>query len=100
RRGAGTLTIGCPADLIAIREERLSACSTIARGAIPSLVLVGGKVRLAAPAIASRLSIAGLHRLCVDGRGEFLVDADVPRLSERARRAIGGQIDLAAPVGA
>jgi cytosine/adenosine deaminase-related metal-dependent hydrolase len=95
RRGAGSLAAGCAADLIAVRERRLSPQSTLAAGAVPSLVIVGGKVKLVTPALSRRLSAGGLHRLCVEGRGEFLVDADVPRLCERASRAIGGEIHLA-----
>jgi cytosine/adenosine deaminase-related metal-dependent hydrolase len=83
--GAGTLAPGCHADLIAVRKT----------GDAPSLVFVGGKLKLAAPALARHLASKKLRPLHVEGRGEFLVDAGVQLLHRQAARALGDEIRLA-----
>jgi hypothetical protein len=69
-------------DLIAVRRL----------GAPPSLVIAGGRLKLIAPALWRP---GGFHRLNVEGRGEFLVDADVPALLNQAQRRLGKRVKLA-----
>jgi cytosine/adenosine deaminase-related metal-dependent hydrolase len=61
-------------------------------GAPPSLVIVNGRLKLIA---APRWNRNGLHRLNVEGRGEFCVDADIPALLTHARRQLGKHVKLA-----
>ena len=88
RNGAGELNVGGVADLIAIPDSRRFP-------AVPALVIVGGKVKLITPSLARRLPKDGLYPLQVEGRGDFLVDANIPRLREHARRALGSDLRLA-----
>jgi cytosine/adenosine deaminase-related metal-dependent hydrolase len=80
---ARVLRMKAPAnDLIAVRRF----------GAPPSLVIVNGRVKLIAPPLWRR---SGLHRLSVEGRGEFLVDADIPALLKQVQRHLGRHVKLA-----
>lgn len=88
RSGAGELKAGGVADLIAIPDSRRFP------GA-PALVIVGGKAKLISPSLARRVPKNGLHPIDVEGRGEFLVDANIPKLREHARRALGPEVRLA-----
>ena len=72
--GFGSIVPGGPADLIAIADSRRSPAEALLHAKRPELVLVAGKVKL------TTLPNARLQRLKVEGRGEFFVDADVPRL--------------------
>ena len=74
------LTEGGPADLIAFPDARRSPAAALSRATAPALVIVGGKVKLIAPALAKHLRNNGLSPLEVEGRGKFLIAADVPRL--------------------
>jgi len=86
---------GRAADLVAFPDGRRSPSSALLRANRPELVVIGGKVKLISPGLAHRFPTPRLHTLQVEGRGEFFVDADIPRLYERARRALGNEIRLA-----
>jgi len=88
RLPGGDIKVGGLADLIAIPETRRFPAS-------PALVIVGGKVKLIAPSLARRMPKNGLHTLQVDGRGEFLVDANIPKLRAHVRGALGPDVRLA-----
>ena len=94
REGAGSLVPGQPADLIALQDDRHSPCAALARATAPAVVMINGKLKLISTALARRFPSA-LNRLHVEGRGEFLVDANVARLRRQAARAIGNDIRLA-----
>ncbi len=84
-KGAGELVEGGPADLIAVKDSKQA----------PALVIVGGQVKLISPSLWRRTTKDGLHPIDVEGRGTFLVDADVPRLREQAQRFLGKELRLA-----
>ena len=95
RNGAGELKLDGVADLIAVADARRSPAPALTHAPAPSLVIVGGNVKLISPSLARRLTKTGLHPIRVEGRGDFLVDANVPRLHEHARRALGSELRLA-----
>jgi len=82
----GALIPGNTADLIAVCDAALST---------PALVIIGGKVKLISPTLARCSPKNGLYPIEVEGRGKFLVDANIPRLRERAQRALGKDLRLA-----
>jgi len=93
--GAGLLTSGGRADLIAIEDNRHSPCAALARATAPAIVMVNGKLKLISRQLAGRRPSKSLNRLNVEGRGEFLVDANVARLRQQAERMLGKDIRLA-----
>jgi cytosine/adenosine deaminase-related metal-dependent hydrolase len=88
KNGSGALTTGSVADLIALPDVRRSPASALSHTNGPALAIVGGKVKLVAPSLATRLLKSRLHPIRVEGRGDFLVDANVPKLIERAGREL------------
>ena len=86
RNGAGALTPGSVADLIALPEAIRSPCSVLSRATRPALAIVGGRVKLISPALAPQSLRSRLFPIHVEGRPPVLVDANVPRLIERAGR--------------
>ncbi len=94
---AGTLAVGGAADILVVRDRGRSPAVTLL-GAVPEMVLLAGKIKLASPGLAAQLPatrLRRLRRLAVEGRPEVLVDADVPQLYRQAARVLGPQIRLA-----
>jgi cytosine/adenosine deaminase-related metal-dependent hydrolase len=94
-KGAGGLASGFPADLIVLRDNGRLPAAALARARAPSVVMVNGKLKLVSTELGRRLPSSRLHHLNVEGRGEFLVDANIPKLRSQAERAIGTEIRLA-----
>jgi cytosine/adenosine deaminase-related metal-dependent hydrolase/ubiquinone/menaquinone biosynthesis C-methylase UbiE len=72
KNGEGTLRVGAPADLIAVRDTGMSPADTLATLSHSGveLVLLGGCVQLASKEMIKRLPPAatqGLQPLCVEG---------------------------------
>jgi cytosine/adenosine deaminase-related metal-dependent hydrolase len=95
QNGAGTLVVGAAADLVAFRDASRSPAVAIMRAKAPALVMVGGNVKLVSTALASEWRPEGMHRLEVEGRGEFFVDANIPRWRASAERALETEVRLA-----
>ena len=93
--GAGSLTPDRQADLIALQDDRHSPCAALARATAPAVVMVNGKLKLISRKLAGRRPPTSFNRLNVEGRGEFLVDANVTRLRQQAERTLGKEIRLA-----
>jgi len=91
RGGRGEIGQGGVADLIAVAD-----CGQTPAEALldlrPNFVMIGGRIKL-----LSGLPDAGksLHPIYVEGRGNFLVDADVPYLNTQAQKALGPDYTLA-----
>ena len=104
-KGAGRVSEGGPADLVAVRDQgrtpAATLCGLVSRG--PEMVMVAGQIKLVSPSLAVQLP-AFVHRrlypLAVEGRGKTLVDADVPELHRRATRVLGPEILVAGKAGA
>jgi cytosine/adenosine deaminase-related metal-dependent hydrolase len=94
-QNAGTLAAGRPADLAVFRDRSRSPAVALMRAKASALTMVGGKVKLMSTVLASQWRPAGLYRLEVEGRGEFFVDANIPKLRASAERALGLEIRLA-----
>jgi cytosine/adenosine deaminase-related metal-dependent hydrolase len=84
------------ADLIAVRDCGETPAETLLRLDL-QMVMIAGGIKLISPPLASQLppdAWRGLHRLTVEGRGTYMVQADVPSLYEDAARALGSDIRL------
>jgi cytosine/adenosine deaminase-related metal-dependent hydrolase len=95
--GEGTIREGGIADLIAIPDPRGTPAEAL-HGMPPELVLVGGKVKLLSQRLADRLPTAwkrGLEPIHVEGRGDYLVKANVSQLYAAAKEILGPDFKLA-----
>jgi hypothetical protein len=64
----------------------------------PEAVFVGGQIKLISLPLAMRLPqpvIRNLQPLRIEGRGQWLIDCDVPMLMEAGNRVLGEQFRLA-----
>jgi cytosine/adenosine deaminase-related metal-dependent hydrolase len=93
RGGYGVLREGAAGDLIAVPDRGQTPAESLL-GLDPHLGVVAGKIRIASESIGERVPVQGLHRIRVEGRGEYRVDADVPRLYMAASKALGGRVRL------
>jgi len=91
RDGSGSIRQGGVADLIAV-EDRGQTPAEALLDLRPSFVMIGGRIRLLSGLPDSGKS---LNPIYVEGRGEFLVDADVAYLNDQARIALGPDYSLA-----
>jgi cytosine/adenosine deaminase-related metal-dependent hydrolase/ubiquinone/menaquinone biosynthesis C-methylase UbiE len=101
KNGEGTLRVGAPADLIAVRDTGTSPAATLATLAHSGveLVLLGGCVQLASEEVIKRLPPAatqGLQPLCVEGAVRWiraplrwLFAQTIPHLGDEIR--LGGK---------
>lgn len=95
--GVGTIRHRGVADLIAVRDRGKTPATALA-GLSPELVLVGGEVKLASPAMAARLPSSERDRLQpieIEGRGCFRVAADVQNLYAETAAVLGPNFQLA-----
>jgi cytosine/adenosine deaminase-related metal-dependent hydrolase len=85
------------ADLIAVRDTGQSPSDALTSLRC-EMVMRGGKIMLLSNRLARESDIhpvrRGMHSLKVEGRGEWLVRADVPRLYSAAAGALGGHMHL------
>jgi cytosine/adenosine deaminase-related metal-dependent hydrolase len=90
--GQGTIREGGVADLVAVADTGQTPAEALA-DLRPELVMVRGRVMLASKRFAR--SFKGLKPIHIEGRGSFLVRADVPYLHAAASAAIGAEVRLA-----
>jgi cytosine/adenosine deaminase-related metal-dependent hydrolase len=98
RNGEGRLKPGSIADLIAVRDKKLTPAETLAQLTFDQveLVVLAGRVQLASAALYDRLpdsQKSGLQSLNVDGHVRWL-RAPVDNLIAEARKAVGRDIRL------
>ncbi len=98
RNGEGHLKPGSIADLIAVQNHGLTPAETITRLTSDriELVMLAGRVQLAAPTIYDRLPAAlksGLQPLSIDGHLRWL-RAPIDDLLAEAKKAVGREIRL------
>ena len=93
RDGRGWIRQGGVADLVAVPDRGQTPAEALL-DVRPSLVMINGRVRLLAAPLP--LDAAGdLKPIHVEGRGEYHVDVDVPRLHAEAVKALGSDYTLA-----
>jgi hypothetical protein len=95
--GQGEIRERGVADLLAVRDQGQTPAQALA-DLHPEMVMIGGRVMLLSASLAghSRTHYAGgLNRICVQGRGQWLIRADVPDLYAEAARELGPEIRLA-----
>ena len=84
-------------DWIAVRSSARTAHQALFDGTV-ALVVVGGRIRLISPELASQLPNAERRRfqmLRIENRPAVLVDADVARLRRSAAKFLGSDLRLA-----
>ena len=97
--GQGTIRERGMADVVAVADKGQTPTAAL-RDLRPEMVMVRGQVmllseRLASRCLASRTDARGLHPIQLEGRGRYLVRADIPALRAAAVRALGPEIRLA-----
>ncbi len=97
-QGAGGISKGGSADLAIFLDEHATPGAALFAAAAcgPEMVIVQGSIKLVSSRLAARLPQLRrqLLPLAVQGRGEFLVDADIPNLYQRAVRETGPEVRL------
>ena len=95
--GSGAIRENGRADLVVISDHGHTPAVSI-QDMRPQLVIVGGRIALVSGDFANRVPmglIENLQRICVDGRGEYLVAADVSELTRATARFLGPDFRLA-----
>ncbi|MCX6620441.1 MAG: amidohydrolase family protein [Acidobacteria bacterium] len=95
--GYGTIAARGIADAVAVMDDGKTPAGALAEIS-PEMVMVGGRIRLMSSAFARhhpRLVHARMRPIEVEGRGRWLVDADVPALHAEAAAALGPDVKLA-----
>ena len=92
--GHGTIRERGVADVVAVADEGQTPGAALG-DLRPQLVMVRGQVMLLSDCLASRMGVAGLNPIQVEGRGRYLVRADIPGLYAAAANALGPEIRLA-----
>jgi cytosine/adenosine deaminase-related metal-dependent hydrolase len=91
--GQGTIRQRGVADLIAVKDEGQTPAEALLK-LRPELVIVGGRIMLASERFAE-LANGSFHSIEIEGRGRWLVRANLPRLRASAIAALGPEIRLA-----
>ena len=86
--GEGSIREGGVADLVAVADAGQSPAEALGH-LRPEMVVIGGRIRLVSLESARRVRVAGFRHIGIEGRGEWLVDAEVPRLPGEDR--LGGK---------
>lgn len=97
RCGEGTIREGALADLLIVRDYGGTPSEALL-DLHPELVLIDGRVKLISLLLADRLkptNVRSLHRIEVEGRGEWLIDCDVAALEAPAKWVLGSAFRLA-----
>ena len=89
--GEGEIRDGGPADLIAVEDHGQTPAEALLT-LLPRMVMVGGRIRLLAGALASGTA---LNRLNVETRGTFYIDVDVAALCRETSATLGPSFALA-----
>jgi cytosine/adenosine deaminase-related metal-dependent hydrolase len=95
--GQGEIAERGTADLVAVKDRGQTPADALT-DLHPELIMIGGRVMLVSDCLASTIDsshTAGLQRICVEGRGRWLVRAPVPRIYASAAAALGPEVRLA-----
>jgi cytosine/adenosine deaminase-related metal-dependent hydrolase len=95
-QGEGKIREGGVADLVVVRNWGQTPAEALL-DLWPEIVFVGGRIKLISRKASAELQIVppGFHALHVEGRGEWLIDADVPNLLQSAKKALQETVRLA-----
>jgi cytosine/adenosine deaminase-related metal-dependent hydrolase len=96
-KGAGEIGEEGPADIVAVADDGRSPAEAL-DGRCPDLVISAGRIRLISQRLLARnpgLRPPGQQRIAIEGRGDWLVDADISSLHQTARDALGPEFRLA-----
>jgi cytosine/adenosine deaminase-related metal-dependent hydrolase len=92
--GQGTIWERGVADMVAVADKGQTPAAAL-QDLRPELVMVRGQVMMLSECVASRTNVPGLNPIHLEGRGRYLVRADVRALYAAAARALGPEIRLA-----
>jgi cytosine/adenosine deaminase-related metal-dependent hydrolase len=96
-RGEGEIREGGVADLVAVGAKHTGPEDAL-QDMRPELVVLGGRIKLVSRRLAERLPRGrkfGLEAVSVEGRGEYLVDANVSELYAAVAPVLGARFRLA-----
>ena len=91
--GQGTIREQGAADLIAVKDEGQTPAEALLK-LTPEIAIIGGRIMLASERFAE-LTNSHFHPIGLEGRGRWLVRANIPRLRALTAAAIGPEIRLA-----
>lgn len=97
KRGEGEIRKHGIADLVAV-ADRGQQPSEALLNLFPALVILGGRIQLVDPRLAARIDpalIRHLQKMELEGRGAWLVNANVSRLFAATEAALGPNFELA-----
>lgn len=96
-RGEGEIREHGIADLLAVLDSGRDPAEAL-QEYCPDLVILGGKIQLVSQSLARRIDpmlTRHLHRIELEGRGAWLVNADVSRLRAATEAVLGRDFQLA-----
>ena len=96
-KGTGEIVEEGPADLVAVLDGGLSPAESLARFCL-DLVITAGRIRLISHRLLElnpRFHPPWQSRIAIEGRGDWLVDADISSLHQIAAGALGPEFRLA-----
>jgi cytosine/adenosine deaminase-related metal-dependent hydrolase len=95
-QGEGEIGEGSVADLVVVRNWGQTPAEALL-DLWPEMVFVGGRIKLISRKASAELRIVppGFQPLHIEGRGEWLIDADVPNLLHAAKKALQEAVRLA-----
>jgi cytosine/adenosine deaminase-related metal-dependent hydrolase len=101
-RGEGEIQEGAIADLLAVPDSGQNPAEALQNFALqnfsPSLVILGGKIQLVSKNFAPRIDpvlIRNFQNIELEGRGSWLVNANISRLHAAVEAVLGPRFQLA-----
>jgi hypothetical protein len=92
--GQGTTRERGVADVVAVADKGQTPAAAL-QDLRPEMVMVRGQVMLLSDCLAARMGTRALNPIHVEGRGRYLVRADIKALYDAATRVLGPEIRLA-----
>ncbi len=95
--GAGAVSDGGAADLVVVRDRGQSPAEALLQ-IEPELVLIGGEIKLVSCRMANHVNLPERQRfqaIGIEGRGRWLIDANLASLAQPVKDALGGSFRLA-----
>jgi cytosine/adenosine deaminase-related metal-dependent hydrolase len=96
-RGEGEIQEGAVADLLAVPDSGENPAESI-QNFCPSLVILGGKIQLVSKNLAPRIDpalICNFQNIELEGRGSWLVNANISHLHAAVEAVLGPRFQLA-----
>ena len=96
-RGEGEIRPGGIADLLAVNDSGRSPAEAL-QNFCPAMVILGGRIQLVSTNLAARIDpifTRHFHKIELEGRGSWLVNANVCQLRDATEAVLGPNFELA-----